>query len=146
MPIAFWLDEYCTGNVQVDREHQVLFYIVNSLHEAMMQRATLPIIEDLLRTLATHTIRHFQSEEELMQTHRYPGYDRHKLSHERLKTKVIALVQKFHEQGDGAIDELTGFLAEWLVHHIKGEDQKMIQFFHEQVNRDNTALVASQEV
>ncbi|MDX2213952.1 MAG: bacteriohemerythrin [Oculatellaceae cyanobacterium bins.114] len=143
MPIALWLNEYCTGNDQVDREHQVLFHIVNSLHEAMGQQAALPILKDLLNTLATHTVLHFESEERLMQAHAYPGYDRHKQSHERLKAKVIALSQKFHTQGESAIEELTGFLAEWLVHHIKGEDQKMIRFFQEKANQASVLLPAS---
>lgn len=29
--------------------------------------------------------------------------------------------------------EVSHFLAEWLIHHIKGEDQKMIRFMREKI-------------
>lgn len=128
MPIAYWQDSYCTGNSQIDEEHQQLFAIVNTLHDAVLVGADTPILQDILEHLASHTINHFQTEDNLMIAANYPGYDRHKQTHDNLTNKVVNLINKFRHQDPIITPDLTQFLAEWLAHHIKGEDQKMIQF------------------
>jgi len=132
MSIAYWRDEYCTGHQQVDQEHQTLFALVNSLHDAMMQQADHATILAVLNALASHTTHHFQSEEDFMLAAGYPGYLRHKQSHDRLKGKVSHLLHQFSNQQVQISVQLTEFLTEWLGHHIKGEDQKMIRFFQTQ--------------
>ena len=63
----------------------------------------------------------------------YPDYDRHKHTHDYLLSKVDRLLLKFRDRNTEAVTtELTQFLTELLTHHIKGEDQKMIQFFQNQ--------------
>ncbi len=142
MSIADWRDEYCTGHQLVDQEHQTLFALVNSLHNAMMQQADHATLMAILNALASHTSQHFQSEEELMMQIDYPGYSRHKQSHDRLKAKVSHLLRQFNNQEIEISVELTAFLMEWLGHHIKGEDQKMIRFLqtHGHLESDQSLL------
>jgi hemerythrin len=48
-------------------------------------------------------------------------------------SKVERLLLKLHDHNAEVVTtEITQFLTEWLAHHIKGEDQKMIQFFQNQ--------------
>lgn len=129
-PIACWKQEYHTGNRQVDQQHQQIFEIVNALHDALATGKNLYILQELLGYLANHTIEHFQTEEALMMAVNYPDYDRHKQIHDHLLAKVDNLLLKFCDRNTAVLTtEITQFLAEWLAHHIKGEDQKMIQFF-----------------
>lgn len=137
MPIALWKDEYCTGDSRIDQEHQLLFDLVNRLHDAI-QRSTQPDelqdefqgkFQALLVTLAAHTADHFEHEEALMQQHAYPGYGRHKQVHDNLQLKIAHLLEQFSRAEVVLKTDLTQFLTEWLAHHIRGEDQKMIQFF-----------------
>lgn len=128
MPIAYWQDKYYTGNSQVDEQHQQLFDIVNSLHDAVVIGEDSQILQKILDHLASHTIAHFQTEEKLMLAVDYPGYDRHKQTHDHLTSKVVNLLQKFRDRDITVTTEITQFLTEWLTHHIKGEDQKMTQF------------------
>ena len=131
--IACWQQEYNTGNSQVDGQHQQLFEIVNALHDAVVARQNIYTIQELLEALANHTIEHFQTEEALMMAVNYPDYDRHKHTHDYLLSKVDRLLLKFRDRNTEAVTtELTQFLTELLTHHIKGEDQKMIQFFQNQ--------------
>jgi hemerythrin len=143
MPIAYWQDEYCTGNQQVDQEHQQLFELVNSLHDAMLQEADHQTLKEILSQLASHTIQHFQTEEDLMKANHYPGYDLHQQIHDGLKIKVANLLQKFAEQKISISVELTEFLTEWLAHHIRGEDQKMIRFFRDKTESGCSMALAS---
>lgn len=145
--IASWHDEYCTGNEQIDQEHQELFELVNALHAAMLQGADHSSLKAILDHLASHTIDHFKTEELFMLIYDYPGYERHKQAHDKLTTKVVTLIHQF-QQGQAELDvELTQFLAEWLGHHIKGEDQKMIQFFQGQIrSNDGTGSLKQQTI
>lgn len=132
MPLAYWRDEYRTGNSLVDDQHQKLFRIVNLLHDAMLQGHGKDVLEKTLRSLTHYTLEHFKTEEQLMLTHAYPHYEEHKSRHEELKTKVLTLIANFEESSFLAI-EVSHFLTEWLIHHIKGEDQKMIRFMREKI-------------
>lgn len=129
MTIAYWQDSYYTGNSQVDEQHQQLFDIVNSLHDALIIGEDFQVLQKILDHLASHTIAHFQTEEKLMIAVNYPEYDRHKQTHDHLIAKVANLLQKFRDRDATVTTEITQFLAEWLAHHIKGEDRKMVQFF-----------------
>jgi hemerythrin len=51
----------------------------------------LPLDEEL----AEHTLAHFQHEEMLIKSCAYPKYERHKQTHDGLKTKIVDLLQKF---------------------------------------------------
>jgi hemerythrin len=143
MSIAVWKTEYLTGNLQVDQEHQQLFEIVNTLHGAILQKANYSELQSIFNHMASHTVAHFQSEESLMLAKNYPGFDRHKQAHDGLLTKVKTLLQQLDQQDLPPSVKLTEFLTEWLAHHIKGEDQKMIQFFRQQADLDQVASLTS---
>lgn len=134
-PFAAWREEYYTGNGEIDREHQELFDLVNSLHNAMLQGEDRITLKLILEDLATHTLAHFQQEEMLMQSCEYPRYERHKQSHDGLKTKVVDLLEKFNLEEALLTVAVTKFLTDWLVHHIKGEDRKLTEFLHAQIDR-----------
>lgn len=124
-----WCDRYYIGNDRIDREHQAMFELVNSLQRAIDCGESMAVLGAMLEVMAQHTIAHFQHEESLMRSHSYPGYTRHKQCHDRLIQKVTKLINEFQQGEAIAMQGLTNFLADWLKHHIKGEDQKMIAFF-----------------
>jgi hemerythrin len=59
MPIAYWRDEYCTGNAEIDEQHQKLFKIINNLHDAMLQGHGKEVLKNTLDELIFYTIDHF---------------------------------------------------------------------------------------
>ena len=60
------------GYAQVDEQHQQLFTMVNSLHDGVVAGENFQIIKEILDCLASHTVAHFQTEEELMRAVNYP--------------------------------------------------------------------------
>ncbi|MBD2176022.1 hemerythrin family protein [Pseudanabaena sp. FACHB-1998] len=128
-PIAAWHTAYETGNLEVDTQHQELFEIVNSLHDAVITSRDFSVLQEILNCLTNHTVEHFHTEEALMMSANYPDYERHKQIHDYLIAKVVNLLHKFRDREASITTDITQFLTEWLTHHIKGEDQKMIQFF-----------------
>jgi hemerythrin len=142
-PFATWRSAYLTGHPQIDREHQELFTLVNTLHRALQLGADRTDLQAILADLADHTSEHFQQEELLMQSNHYPRYDRHKQAHDGLKNKIVHLLQQFDLSAALPTVAVTQFLTDWLVHHIQGEDRKMTKFFQEQRQLNKSAVVAA---
>lgn len=129
MPIAFWRDEYNTGNSLIDSQHQNLFEIINRLHDAMLEGHGHDVISETLDEMAHYTITHFRDEETLMLEYDYPNYPPHKLKHDTLIKEVKALQIEFKKPAhQGLTIKVSRFLTNWLIHHIKGEDQKFMAF------------------
>ena len=132
MPIAFWRDEYCTGDFLIDSQHQYLFQIINRLHDSMLQGHGRDVLNQTLNELVKYTIEHFHDEERIMRQNHYPRYAEHKQKHDELTQQVKALQIKQHQHKDQFLAVgVSHFLTEWLIHHIKGEDQQMIKFFQQ---------------
>ncbi|MDR9402468.1 MAG: bacteriohemerythrin [Halothece sp. Uz-M2-17] len=132
MKIAFWRTEYQTGFDHVDQQHQHLFDIINRLHEAMSSGHGKGIIKETLDEMVDYTVEHFANEEKLMLEYDYPNYKEHKKIHDSLTKQVKEIAEKFANGDRFVTIELSHFLTQWLIHHIKGQDQKMIRFFREQ--------------
>ncbi len=136
MPIAFWRDEYRTGYTKVDDQHIHLFEIVNRLHDAMLEGHGWDVLKETLDELVHYTLEHFQMEEMLMEITNYPSYTEHKAKHEQLKLQVTELMEKLSQHKQFLTVEVSHFLTDWLIHHIKGEDQKMIKFLKHKYQQD----------
>lgn len=132
LAFAHWNEEYTTGNQKVDEQHKHLFEIINKLHDAMKKGHGRDVLKKTLDELIKYTIQHFITEEMLMLSKHYPNYREHKQIHQDLTHKVKDLRAKFDEGHVNINIELLHFLNQWLAHHIKGEDFKMIQYFREQ--------------
>ncbi|HEY9648419.1 MAG TPA: bacteriohemerythrin [Chroococcidiopsis sp.] len=126
--IARWRPEYETGDALVDQQHQSLFSTINALNNAMLEGQGEALLEKTLQSLTDYTTVHFDTEEQFMRLHQYPGYADHKLKHEALKAAVVEFEQKNHQDLRQLTSAVSHFLTDWLIHHIKDEDQKMIAF------------------
>lgn len=136
-PAVVWRDSYCTGNHRIDREHQAMFALVNTIQAALERGESMLVLCGLLDQLAQQSSAHFSNEEALMLRLDYPGYDRHKQIHDSLVKKVKNLLADMQECEVFKISDLVMFLAEWLSHHIKGEDQKMAMFFKQHLSPED---------
>lgn len=142
MSFATWKSEYVTGNSKVDEQHQQLFEIINCLHTAMLEGHAKDVIKKTLKDLLKYTVEHFTMEELLMLYHRYPNYVEHKKRHTQLTDKLKELCDKFEEKNESINLQLLLFLNEWLAHHIKGEDKKLIKFLQEKESSHKTLVHA----
>ncbi|MDR9403722.1 MAG: bacteriohemerythrin [Halothece sp. Uz-M2-17] len=145
MQIPYWSQDYETGFPKIDQQHQHMFKLVGDLQEAMVRQSNVETLQTLLEQLLKDTIDHFTLEEDLMQEHDYPAYNEHKQIHDRLTQKIKKVLDRLEAQEDPALvnSELSHFLHQWLVHHIQGQDRKMIQFFRERNIVEGTPAVIS---
>jgi hemerythrin-like metal-binding protein len=123
MPFFEWTDRYGVGIQRVDQEHKQLVAILNDVYDAICADKTDDAMEVALKGLLDYTETHFAHEEELMKVYAYPGLPEHKLEHEDLTQKVIALFGEFHEREPGIPLRMTNMLRDWLARHIMRTDK-----------------------
>ncbi|HWQ66071.1 MAG TPA: bacteriohemerythrin, partial [Methanospirillum sp.] len=130
MVIMKWSDDLSVQITEIDQQHQKLIGLINTLHEAMLQKQTKQVISKTIDELAAYTVYHFQNEENYLEQFKYPGLMVHRREHEAFVTKVNAF-QKDYEAGKlGLSMEIMSFLQEWVTNHIKGTDKKYVETFH----------------
>jgi hemerythrin len=123
-----WTADYAVGVRQIDEEHQRLFVLAESMHEAMLEGKGKAILEDLLAHLVNYTCYHFAHEEQLMEDIRYPDSRQHQREHEALRSKVRAM-QYRSESGEVTMTiEVMRFLMEWLKRHTITSDRQISSY------------------
>lgn len=85
----------------------------------------------ILGEMAQYARGHFATEEKIMKTHGYGGYDDQKKKHEDFVAKAVALKSDF-ESGKLTLSiETLKFLKDWLDTHIATEDRKYKSFLND---------------
>lgn len=126
MSFAQWEPKYATGHNTVDQQHQHLFKLVNDLHVAMLERRGKEALLTTLEQLGKYVDTHFRTEEALMQQRGYPKLAQHRACHDKLTAKARLLIGEFRAGKISVTVELSIFLADWLRHHILGEDIALV--------------------
>ena len=113
---------------ELDRQHQRLVQLINSLHDAMKIGAPRHALERIVSDLVDYTRFHFQNEERLMRLNSCPDFDEHVQEHDRL-TSTVARFEADLRAGKVAISiSLMQFLKNWLTGHIKGSDMQYVPY------------------
>ena len=126
--IIEWSPEYAVHVAEIDREHQVLFDVVNRLHEAMLNGKGAEVLRGLLAETTRYTLEHFAHEEEGMAAIDYPELRAHAGQHDGLRRQSQAFVERF-ERGETTMTiELTLFLSAWIKQHTMTSDRRFGQY------------------
>jgi hemerythrin-like metal-binding protein len=125
-----WSDTYSVQIGIIDMQHKNLVNLVNELHQAMGVGQGKEQAGKILSNLIRYTQVHFKTEENLMESHKYPEYTSHKSEHDRLTKTVLDFQDKFQRNQVGLTVELMDFLKLWLTRHILGSDQKYTPFLN----------------
>jgi hemerythrin len=124
-----WDKSFETGVEDVDKQHQMLFSIINRFGELLIQQESTCAddIETVFTELVAYTEYHFREEENMM---RMVGVDaRFIAQHIPLHAEFLSEVQKMHQgvikQVPNAAHPLLKYLVHWLAFHILGIDHSM---------------------
>jgi hemerythrin len=128
MAVIQWSKVYETGNLEVDRQHQMLFKMVNDLHDGIVKKETKEVLTKTLTGLAKYTVDHFAVEENLMINNSYPDFKPHREKHQDLVKKVGEVIADYQSGKTVLAVSLLQFLSDWLRDHIEKEDIRMIKF------------------
>lgn len=83
-----WNDKLNVGVRAIDREHQELIRIVNHLLGAVERGDGREAVDKVIKKLREYTVFHFNNEEDLMESIRYPDRATQMSEHTRLKKDV----------------------------------------------------------
>jgi hemerythrin len=105
----------------------------NAIAEAVENQRGLEKILQTLNFMIEYTEFHFSAEENVMKENDYPKFDEHHKLHEDFKQRLGLMVQDFEDEGatSGLSEEITSYLTNWLVNHIKGIDTELGKILRE---------------
>jgi hemerythrin-like metal-binding protein len=125
-----WSSNLSVGVTSIDAQHQTLFAMARELRDAVELGTGNLIVGRLLDRLASYTYTHFAHEERMMQLHSYPGLEKHREEHNRLRLQVEEYRLSLR-QGHSCINlQVLLFLKRWLVDHIGRMDIDAAGYFH----------------
>ncbi|MCX7987138.1 MAG: bacteriohemerythrin [Bacteroidales bacterium] len=128
MEIIKWTPEYSVGIASIDSQHQSLFNAVNEFYNGIKQNLSREATLELLEKLKAYTVYHFKTEEQLMKTYSFPGYQSHKDEHDNFKAKVADIENRI-KNGKLVISiEITNMLKQWIENHIHKTDKAYSAF------------------
>ncbi len=132
MALVTWDKSYSVSVQKFDEQHQKLFALLNTLHEAMRKGEGQAMVQDTVRELSNYTLTHFRAEEELLRKTNYPGLAAHQAEHQ----KFMARVEEFAEQlraGRAALSiTVLTFIKDWLSKHIQQTDRSYAAYLNSQ--------------
>ena len=122
-----WREEYNIGVEAIDREHQQLFRIINSLFAFREeQKDNQWICQEGIKYFKGHTIQHFADEEAYMKSIGDEGLKRHQGIHRGFRENTLPILeQELVATGysEDAMEHFLGVCAGWLIGHTLTEDQ-----------------------
>ncbi|PWR75324.1 bacteriohemerythrin [Methanospirillum stamsii] len=129
MVLMKWSEDLSVHISEIDEQHKNLINLINSLHEAMLERKGKEIMGDILDKLAAYTVYHFSTEEKYMNQFEYIGLLSHKKEHDAFVSKVESFIADYQANKLGISMEVMSFLKNWVSNHIKGTDKKYSETF-----------------
>lgn len=128
MAIIKWRESYNTGVKKIDKQHQQLVALIEMMHIAIRDGATLEKVGEALVKISDYTTEHFATEENFMEEYAYPDAEIHINEHNKLKAEAERFSTKLAENFPDGLPEFYKFLREWLITHILEEDKKLGEF------------------
>ena len=124
MSLLTWNASYSVNVSRCDEDHQKLFLLINTLHEAMAAGKGAAAVQQIVTELANYTKYHFSAEESMMEKTKYPELPSHRHQHLEFVSQVKQFQQDLAAGKGGQSITVAVFLNDWLTNHIKQTDQK----------------------
>lgn len=123
-----WKEANTIGHADIDKQHQHLFELTNTL----MAADNAPSLRKALMQLYKHTREHFELEEALMRKLNFPGLSAHTNAHNNLLSRLNTLSQ---EVGQGNADKSTidKLMTDWALGHVVQDDAQIAAYIAAQV-------------
>lgn len=126
MDIA-WSDRFRVGHPEIDRQHQVLFGIIERAKRVVEGGGEGVDSAGVVADLVKYVVQHFRYEEELMSAAAYPRTADHRAAHEAITRKVLHFRER-HVGGAESVEAFADFLTAWVAHHIGDHDRRLASF------------------
>ena len=131
MEKIIWDEGFSVGVRHLDKQHQQIVILVNTLIEMNDTKVDSEIISDTLTKMTQYAIDHFQTEEQYMLDYGYPEYPSQKKQHQEFKRKTVDFCMETLVHKATIPTEIFTYLRLWWTNHILKEDMKYKKYFNE---------------
>ena len=118
-----WKSSFSVGYKAMDKQHQILFDVINSLVDSQTDPLSESDLRRLLHELQTYSEAHFSAEEKLMELMDYPNLADHRSEHNIYRKQIAELETRIGNTGERIDLELLQFLNNWWLTHVQEVDQ-----------------------
>ncbi len=132
-----WSDSYSVGIKLIDDQHKGLLEFVNDLfnHSTGNEADEKAYFKEVIQQAVQYVKNHFQTEEKLMITTKYPGYAEHKKSHDEFTLVVVKSVKDFESGKRLVLEKFAYFLKDWILTHVAVMDKQYSIFLRKIATR-----------
>ena len=122
--VIVWSDRYSIGIDEIDNQHKKFFEVAGKFHTDVLNSEGEEAVEEALNFLKNYALKHFKSEEALMNQYDYPQIEKHKKLHQEYLEKFDYLADEYSTSGSSQdlAEEVLTMTQNWLVDHILDED------------------------
>jgi hemerythrin len=135
MGVFNWDNSLSVGIESIDSQHRKMIDMINNfydeihrIHEGESNSTLNELRSALINDMVVYAREHFRTEEEYFLKFGYSDFDIHKKEHDEFTSKVTDLKKRYDEGKLILSTEITDFLKEWVISHIKENDQKYSVF------------------
>jgi len=127
-PYIHFEKKYLVGVDALDSQHQEIVTLVGELYESIIAKKPRDLHLELLTRFVKLAKTHFATEEQVLRTHRYPGYLRHKAAHEGLARNLMDYRERIVRRERELNIEYVDLMKLWLVDHFADFDLEYAKF------------------
>jgi len=133
-----WSERYSMGIKIVDDQHKGLLNFVNELfnHATGDEHAEREYFKSVIQQAVKYIKVHFETEEKLMLSTKFPGYAEHKMIHDGFTMTVLKSVKDFEGGKRLVLEKFAYFLKDWVLTHVAVEDVKYAEYFRKIATRN----------
>lgn len=120
-----WSDEFCTGQVRVDRQHQRLVQLLGELYRDVAAGTPEAALWRVFGELDRYANHHFAAEEKLMRECGLAGRlaDSHLREHAAYRDRIASFKARHAREEKMLAVQVLAFLHRWWVEHILNIDK-----------------------
>jgi hemerythrin len=116
----------------MDDQHGILMDTLNELRRMIVRGTDRREICLQLERLIDFSQMHFQSEEQLLEIHSFPGADEHRNSHHALLSRLYSALEHINREEPIHFSSVLEFLPAWYQEHVVQIDQPYGHWLNEQ--------------
>jgi len=125
--------EYSEGDLinvkSLDNEHREIFNYINKLHAYLSSNNFGEFVKEL-KDFQQLVEKHFSEENNLMLTHKDPGYFSHHYEHLKMSRKIITGLNEAKNRSNNITIEFVESLKRWFKNHLILKDKKLGKFLN----------------
>lgn len=131
MGLIKWEDRYSVKVMDMDKDHQKLIMMINTLFTAMKDGRGKTQVVTMVDEMLSYSKDHFSKEEAYMKKVNYADLASQQEQHSIFINKVNDLSMKVRQGNVTSSIEMLNFLNNWFIDHICAVDKKYSSDFNQ---------------